>query len=153
MFTRPCHGADNILDKEFNIRIHTIFWIRLWVVDVSIEEICTNIFNDDHPKIVTLVFGSCSTPPLDHSLLLTGVKLYFKTHMKWYKCMIVWILCYFIRCFWRPSILGMVYLSAYNTLLEGVIISLIKMYGLLENTRQLYSIVVFGVIYLIIGRI
>ena len=116
-FPRPCHGIDNILGKKVIIGIHTTCWILIWVVDMSIEKICTNIFNDDHPKIVILVSGSCTITTLNNLWLLTEVKLYLKTHIKWYKCMIVWILCYFLRCFWRPNILDMGNLSAYNTLI------------------------------------
>ena len=122
-FPRPCHAIDNILDKEVKISIHTICWILNWVVDVSIEDIFSNIFNDDHPKIVIIVSRSCTITPLKHLWLLTKVKHYLKTHIKWYKCMVLWIICYFLRCFWRPNILDMGNLSAYNTLLESVLSS------------------------------
>ena len=105
------------------------------------------------PKIVILVSVSCTFNPFKKLWLLTEFKIHFKTYITCYKCMIVWILCYFLWCFWRLNILDMGNLSAYNTLIEGVIISLIKMYVWLVNLQQLYSILVFGVIYLIIGRI
>ena len=67
------YGMNTYLNFFIKYIIYTICWIRLWVVDVSIEEICTNNFNDDHPKIVILVYGSCTITPLDHSWLLTEV--------------------------------------------------------------------------------
>ena len=68
--------------------------------------------------------------------------------MNQYKVIIVCILGASFQHFGCLKILDMVHFYAYHILTEGVTLLLIKIYGYLEITWNIYSIIVFGGMYL-----